>query len=292
MGHQQSKLKESLFIYDSNNVGYIESMMNTLIFLPRNKEIFKVSYKPDWIKYITLPNSNKLSYFVIDPISNKSVNTLKSDKKYILWSHGNAGDLLSLYPVMKMLYQSMGGRIGIIVYDYEGYGYSNGECSEKNCYNDLACMVRHSLLTLNIRKKNIFLIGQSLGTGVVVDFCYRHHWKTPIILISPYKSISRVKIDPYWFDIISNIAIDNIDMFTTQYKLHYLKCNIIIYHGTRDQMIPVEHSIEMYNNHTDKIKLILLKNATHNDTLNYIRPLQLLNIIEQFSKSQFGGINE
>lgn len=293
MGQQQSHPKESFIYTDSHNIGYIESLMNTLIFIPPKKELFTNNQvKPFWLKYITLPNSNKLSYFIIDPIDNNTRSTknksdgnkIKSNKKYILWSHGNSGDLTSIYSLIKSFHEIVKGKIGFIVYDYEGYGYSDGICSEKNCYNDLTCMIKYSLTVLGIRKRNLFLIGQSLGTGIVVDFCFRHYWKTPIILISPYKSISRVKIDPFWIDITSNIVIDSVDMFTTHHKLEYLKCPIVIYHGVYDEIISASHSIEMYNNHKHKIKLLLVENASHNNILNHVGILELFRTIEEFSK--------
>lgn len=286
MGQQQSLHENYVYVYnDSHNVGYIESMMNTLIFQPPDKDLFcNEQQKPSWLKYLILPNLNRLSYFVIDPVSNSNSPNYRSDHKYILWSHGNAGDLVSLYSVMIDFHKDMDGKIGIIGYDYEGYGYSDGVCSEKNCYNDLTCMINHAIFALNIKQTNLFLIGQSLGTGVVVNFCFTHYWTTPIILISSYKSISRVKVDPFGLDIISNIIVDCMDMFTTHHKLENLKCSIVMYHGTNDKMIPVDHSIEMYNNHPDKIKLILIKDATHNDILNYVGPIRLLKLIDKLSK--------
>lgn len=279
MGQQQTQLKDTFFIYDDSHIiGYVESLMNIRIFQPPNKLIYNNDIiKPKWIKYIILPNKNKLSYFVIDPISNNKIND--NNRKYILWSHGNSGDLISLYSTLKSLYDGMNGQVGFIAYDYEGYGYSDGICSERNCYNDLTCMIKHALTTLHINKNNLFLIGHSLGTGIVVDFCFRHVWETPIILISPYKSISRIKIDPHWTDFIINNAVNYLDMFTTHHKLHILVCPIIIYHGTKDELIPSSHSIEMYNNHKDKINLILIENANHSNILQYIRSIELLSII-------------
>src|SRR5579872_5351628 len=170
MGQQQTQLKDTFFIYDDSHiVGYVESLMNVRIFQPPNNLLIHNEYgiKPTWIKYIMLPNKNKLSYFVIDPKSDPSdKNKSKSknkDRKYILWSHGNSGDLMSLYPILKSFYDGMNGNIGFIAYDYEGYGYSDGICSERNCYNDLTCMVKYALQTIQIKKKNLFLIGQSLG---------------------------------------------------------------------------------------------------------------------------------
>lgn len=265
---------------ETSYVGYLEGYMNRMIFCPPNRQYdYRTINKPSWIKYLKMPNSRSITYFSLDPKTEDNV-----DSRYILWSHGNGGDLLSHYPVMKRWFEAMGKKIGIIVYDYEGYGMSDGVCSEKNCYNDLTFMVSHVLNELHIKQKNLYLVGQSLGTGIVVDFCSRHRWMTPIILISPYKSISRVMVDPHWLDVVSNVVVNTLDMFTTHHKLPQVRCPIIIYHGLRDKLILPHHSVEMYNNHRDKITLVLLKNADHNNILDYINLEQISDVILRTSQ--------
>ena len=155
------------------------------------------------------------------------------------------GDLNTMRILINQLYDALDGKVGIIAYDYEGYGFSSGTVSEKNCYNDLTYIVAHAIKTLEIKKEKLILIGQSLGTGIVVDFCCRHDWTMPIVLISPYKSIARVIIDvdsqnhitgSFIDSIINstiNSTINSIDQFTTHHKIEKLSCNIIIYHGKK-----------------------------------------------------------
>ncbi len=272
---QLDKLKFKIY-NDDKEIGYIESFMNKLIFVPPYMD--EISNIPNWLRYLNIGNGKKISYFIIDPIPvNKNS---KGKTKYILWSHGNASNLISLYPMMLQLYNAMEGKIGIIGYDYQGYGYSDGYCSEINCYNDITMIIKHLIVVKGIKKNNIFLFGHSLGTGIVVDFCSRHTWfVNPIVLLSPYKSIARVKIDPGTWDPVSNLFIDYMDMFTTHYKIDNLKCPIIIYHGVKDELIDPSHSIDMYEKHKDKITLVLLKNATHNDLISHINPQQISDII-------------
>ena len=78
-----------------------------------------------------------------------------------------------------------------------------------------------------IRESQITLIGQSLGTGIVVEYCKKTNWKNPIILLSPYKSIVRVQYDPHWLDIIANSFIDNIDLFQNHRKIGELNNKIL-----------------------------------------------------------------
>lgn len=62
-----------------------------------------------------------------------------------------------------------------VSYDYIGYGMSEGEPSEENCLKSLSLVVDY----YNNYKE--LLIGQSLGTGVVVDYVSTNEWTLPII---------------------------------------------------------------------------------------------------------------
>lgn len=271
---------------EQTQLGYIEAYMNQLIFHPPDRQLYRQLYRqridqhtqiPEWMKFIRTSDRNPITYFSIDP----EISVENKEKAYILWSHGNSGDLISHYQTMDQWFTGMKKQIGIICYDYHGYGLSGGICSENNCYDSLIIVVKHVLDEMGIKPENLYLVGQSLGTGVVVDFCSRHEWSTPIILISPYKSISRVKIDPHWSNLSANVFVDNIDMFKTHHKMHLVECPCIIYHGLKDSLIHPSHSIELYNAHKNKITLILLRNADHNNILSHISIEQIADMIHR-----------
>jgi abhydrolase domain-containing protein 17 len=257
--------------------GYVESWMNQIIFMPPNPRDHPNNSRPPWLKFLKTPCNKNIAYFVIQP--EKTI----GNKKYILWSHSNASDLNSIYRILVQFYNQLNREIGIIAYDYQGYGFSDGTCSEKNCYDDIKHMVNYILCEMNVEKGNLFLFGQSLGTGIVVDFCSRNEWKTPIVLLSPYKSIARVKVNPHRINVVANCLVDRLDMFTSHYKIHALKCPIIIYHGLKDTLVYPDHSQEMYEQHKNKIILILLENAGHNNILHHIDPCQILNMVYDYS---------
>jgi len=249
------------------NVGYVQKQINKYVFHPHDRPF----QKPDWIKYLKISDKIILSYFSLDLVDS-------IDKKYILYSHGNGSDIFDYYNDMVKWYNSMDKKIGIIMYDYQGYGWSRGICTEKNTYNDLTNMVKFCLQDLKIKESNLFLVGQSLGTGVVINFCHDNNWKTPICLISPYKSIYKIVYDHLKYKFIAGI-LSLFDMFTTQNKLKNIKCKILIYHGNLDPLIFPSHSIDMYNDHKDKITLIL-NDATHNNILDIIVPNDMIKILD------------
>lgn len=291
---------------NNNQIGYIESKMNGLIFKPPNRDYLKHTGTPEYIESfdgdheddLQDGNSNnngnknghekiKLSYFVLHPNeiqharkSERNKIRKKTNPPYILWSHGNGSDLIEAYPIIQALHAELGGHIGIVMYDYEGYGVSSGQCRETNCYRDLEIMVGFCRKNLQVLKNRLFLLGQSLGTGVVIDYVAKNtSWKTPIILLSPYKTISRVLVDPHWTDLITNLVVNSIDRFTSIDKFAKIKCPVIIYHGMKDTLIVHKHSVELREQNKKRTTLILLKHAAHNDILSHIDSKEIWNIV-------------
>lgn len=274
---------------DNGTIGFIEAKMNELMFKPPKRNLSKLE-KPTFIETIETietfldarENENiSLSYFVIHP-SDKD----KKDKPYILWSHGNGCDIIETYPEMKDLHSKLNGQIGIIMYDYEGYGLSSGKCRETNCYRNLSMMIDLCKNTLNISANNLFLLGHSLGTGVVIDYVANHtDWETPIILISPYKSISRVLVDPHWTDLLTNFVVNCVDRFVSIDKIEKITSPIYIYHGMKDTLIDYHHSIELRKKNKGNTTLILMKHANHNDMLRHINPKEIWNIIFNYKNT-------
>ena len=176
----------------------------------------------------------------------------------IIFSHGNATDNFNMKSYYKKLSEKF--NLTIIGYDYLGYGLSdNTEINEESCYRSHEAVINY----YKNKYTEIYLIGQSLGTGIVVDYVSKNpQWNTLIILISPYKSI------------LSVIGLDTLcfDMFKSIDKINKCKCPIKFYHGKNDTIIHFSHSIELYEKITNnkKIKPIILPNVSHNDILYHI----------------------
>ncbi|AYV77569.1 MAG: putative alpha/beta hydrolase [Dasosvirus sp.] len=254
---------------NSENIGKIESMLNKLIFRPPDTQYDKLNV-PKWMKRIKSTNGKFITCYIIEP----SRNIKKDNTKYIVWSHGNACDLVTSRLAIKDIHKKIGGTVGIICYDYQGYGYSEGICRETNCYEDITVVIEFAVNTMKIAKRDIILAGHSLGTGVVVDYCFKNNWKSPIVLISPFKSIARVVMDPAKYN-PTNLLIEFLDKFRTYDKFNEIRCPVTIYHGKNDEIIKYYHSLEMYNTyrHQNRIKLILIENTGHNDILEKIHLL-------------------
>ena len=243
----------------------IEDKVNELVFQP--PQLDPTNIKMDNIIFITY-NNNTVPILHLKPIIGN---------KYIIWSHGNASNIHTMEPYLLELHNHL--KVGIIAYDYQGYGLSNGQVSESNCYHDLEATVNFVLNQLGIKQSDITLIGQSLGTGVVIDYLAKHDWFSPAILISPYKSISRVVTEPSSISCISYLA-DPLDKFKSCTKITKVKCPIRIIHGTQDTLIDISHAKYLYDQLPDKsLTPIWIKRAGHNDILNKIKLRHIKEVI-------------
>ena len=174
---------------------------------------------------------NTISVIKIDPSS------AKKSEKIVIFSHGNGCDIYTFSNQLRCYAEKFG--CAFVCYDYLGYGLTEGNPSEENCYSAINVVVNHYVNKVGMN--NVILVGQSLGTGVTIHCANEMKWKYPIILISPYKSIARVVYD----SCVTESSFSH-NMFCTYKKIGLLSCPIKIIHGTNDTVINVSHGKYLY----------------------------------------------
>ena len=236
------------------SVSSLENTMNSKIFHPPTR-----SYDPESLNsnscviYSTTTASDLTVYLALVQPQTDTVSS-----KYIIFSTGNGADIFNMLPYAQHLANKL--DLSVILYDYPGYGNSTGYCSENNCYEALASVVNFTMKRLEASEKDITLMGQSLGTGIVVDYVSKNVWNRPIILISPYKSIISVVYD--------SSIVGPIDKFKTLSKLDNVNCPVKIFHGLDDELINVSHGKTIHQRLGDKaLEPTWLPGIGHNDIL-------------------------
>lgn len=87
-------------------------------------------------------------------------------KGVILVCHGNAGNISHRMGTLARFHR-MGLRV--FLFDYRGYGKSQGSVSEAGTYRDVRAAYRHLVVERGIQPDRIVLFGRSLGAGVIAD---------------------------------------------------------------------------------------------------------------------------
>lgn len=194
-----------------------------------------------------------------------------TSQKYIIFSHGNASDNNGNLRLGRMLKEQTG--YNVILYDYPGYGLSSCErlstgekvINEESCCGSLKTVLDH--FTQRISPENIILMGQSLGTGIVIDYVSTYPWQEDVVLISPFTSIMGVVNKTWWGAFLENF----VDYYHNANKLSTVLCPIKYYHGTRDTLIHHSHTKALYQKTWNKKYPIgYIDGADHNNIVNYI----------------------
>jgi hypothetical protein len=90
-----------------------------------------------------------------------------SDRKIILYSHGNAIDIGQMHLFLTKLSQEI--DVDVIAYDYPGYGLSEGGHASAEGCTRFIFQVYEYLLKLGYDTENILLCDTSIGTGPTVN---------------------------------------------------------------------------------------------------------------------------
>jgi uncharacterized protein len=164
--------------------------------------------------------------------------------------------------------------LGFYAVEYPGYGLAAGqEPSEKGIYAAAEAALAHLHGTLGVPRERTVLQGQSLGSGVAVEMAKRGHGAR-LVLISPYTSITEMgaRIFPL---LPASLLVR--DPFDSAAKAPGIELPVLIVHGTRDEVIPVDMGQRLgtlFPNAT----VSLLEDRSHNDVLE--RPAILLEMME------------
>ncbi|XWV25030.1 alpha/beta hydrolase family protein [Tupanvirus deep ocean] len=228
--------------------------------------------------YSRILNTSRSKLLILKTKDDKKVSAVQirphyntHPEKYIVFSHGNGCDIISMFNYCQELSDSL--NVGVMLYDYIGYGISENEHpTEQGCYDSIDIVINYLTTIWGMDKKKIFLVGQSLGTGITVDYISKNDWETPVILISPYKSICRVVAD--------TSCITPVDKFKSQKKLKNVKCPIKIFHGTIDEVISISHGIDMYNSLKNKsLDPVWFEDTGHNNIIEKITKEHYLEVL-------------
>ena len=103
----------------------------------------------------------------------------------LLYSHGNAGNIGDRVSIARLLRDQLG--VGVFMYDYRGYGRSDGTPSEAGLVRD-ARAAREALLREGVAPDHLVYFGRSLGAAVTVELTIAHPGRA-VVLESPFASV-------------------------------------------------------------------------------------------------------
>jgi fermentation-respiration switch protein FrsA (DUF1100 family) len=150
----------------------------------------------------------------------------------------------------------------VFMYDYRGYGQSEGQPSEAGLYSDIRGAVAY-LGSRGFDSKSIYLIGQSLGIAVTVDFANQEP-VGGIILEAPFPSVRAVARR-----LLLSVHLDYVmkSRFDSIAKVNGIHAPIVVVHATADPVIPYDLGRTLFDAVPGPKKLFTVQEAVHEGAL-------------------------
>ena len=165
-----------------------------------------------------------------------------SNKKTILFLHGNAGNLDNRIDKLNFLGNM---DINFLIISWRGYSGNPGNPSETGLYKDALGGIEW-LNKKGISNDRIILYGESLGTAITTEVAQNENF-AGIILEAPFTSMVDMgqKIYP-----IFPVKFLLKDKYESKNKIKNIKSPILVLHGRKDKIVPFymgEKIFEMAN---------------------------------------------
>ncbi len=156
----------------------------------------------------------------------------------VLFSNGNAGNISHRLDKISTFHQL---GVNVFIYDYRGYGKSQGFPSEAGLYKDIRGAYNYLLNELEIPAKRIILYGESLGGAVAIDLASQELVGGLITegTFASVKEMSRL-ILPF---IPSFIFASRFDSLT---KIKEVDSKKMIIHSKDDEIIPFSQGKSLF----------------------------------------------
>lgn len=178
----------------------------------------------------------------------------------LLWCHGNAGNITHRLDNLKLLLERVNAHV--FIFDYRGYGRSEGSPDEEGLYKDARAAYDYLLTRREVDPRRIILFGRSLGSAVAVDLALQRP-RAGLILESTFTSAKDMakKVFPF-LPVHYFIGVQ----FDSESKIAQLKVPILFMHGTADHTVPLELGKKLFRVANEPKEFYEIAGADHNDT--------------------------
>ena len=189
----------------------------------------------------------------------------------ILFSHGNGGNLTNRADVLRALH-----RLGaaVLIYDYRGYGRSEGSPDEAGILRDARAARAWLAKRTGIDERQIVQFGESLGGGVAVDLAAADGARG-LILVSTFTTLPDAAAAHFpWLPVrlVMRTRLDSLS------KIGRYHGPLLEMHGDADRVVPFALGRRLFAAANEPKQFVEIANGDHNDPL----PSEFLQALDRF----------
>ena len=169
-----------------------------------------------------------------------------------------------------------------LVFDYSGYGRSCGWANPDQCERDAVAVFEY--LQMRMRPTPISLLGFSMGSGIAAAILPQvsAHRLVLCAAFTSFKAIA-VTVWPAW---LSGLIPD---IWHTEQSLRASPVPVLLVHGERDQLIPLQMALDLQASCAWPVQLVVVPDVGHNDPFYHPQSSYWRLIAEFLSADQNSG---
>lgn len=170
--------------------------------------------------------------------------------------NGNAGNRSHRVPLGQELTAS---GLGVVLFDYRGFGDSQGSPSEDGLALDARAAVAYA--TQRAPASPLVFFGESLGAAVAIEVATE---VAPVALIlrSPFTSLADVASTHYpWLPVRLLLR----DRYPSDERIGAIEAPVLVIAGSDDEIVPAAQSRRIHELAAEPKRLVVIDGARHND---------------------------
>lgn len=175
----------------------------------------------------------------------------------IVLSHGNAGNISYRIEIARTLLNT---GAAVLMYDYRGYGKSEGSPSEKGLYRDIEAVIEGLVDKKGYKEERIIMYGRSLG-GAVAAYAATQYRLGGLVLDSAFKNLRGMVRDVYPF-VPARLA--KYEFPTERYIQEPRSYPVMVMHSPNDEIVGFHHGEYLYHLLEEPKRFVELR-GSHND---------------------------
>lgn len=160
-------------------------------------------------------------------------------QRVILFCHGNAGNISHRLDSIRIFH---GLGLSVLIFDYRGYGLSEGRPSEEGTYRDAEAAWKYLVGQRGYASHQIVVFGRSLGAAVAAHLA-RTSQPGALILESAFASVPEVAARHYWF--LPVRWLSRFEYATAEY-VGDVRSPTLVIHSADDEINPVDQGREIF----------------------------------------------
>ncbi|MDZ7261093.1 MAG: alpha/beta hydrolase [candidate division KSB1 bacterium] len=203
----------------------------------------------------------------------------------LLYCHGNKHNIDEYWDRVMYLHQL---GVNVFIFDYRGYGLSEGESSEEGLYRDGESALNYVLSRKEVSRDSLCFYGYSLGNVVSIYLAAEKINPLCLFAEAPFASANSLTqgstlldIPPRW---LTQGEFDNVE------KVRHIKTPFMLLHGEDDELVRYrDNGKVVFENAPEPKLLVLVPGAKHTnvpETMGINRYLETLRDWIDFSVSK------